>query len=292
MDNMFSILQETDEHFTAEQAQRIHDKLSHMLNYRPRVGIFGKTGAGKSSLCNALFGREICQVSDIEACTRAPQEVMLNLDNAKGIILIDVPGVGEDQQRDDEYAALYQSLLPELDLVIWVLKADDRAYSVDMDFYHNLVKPHLDQGKPFILALNQVDKIEPSRHWDCLNKVPSSAQAENIDLKIAGVAQSFSLKRSAVIPVSADEGYGLSKLVDEIIFSLPDEKKLSVAKEVPAKNLSKQAKQEVEISVLRVLTRTLAGAASGAALGAKYGGKPGAVIGSIVGGIGGFFGIW
>lgn len=292
MDNLLAVLRSIDGEFTGEQADRIRDKVNHMLTYRPKVGIFGKTGVGKSSLCNALFGKDICQVSDIQACTRTPQEVMLGLEGERGITLLDVPGVGEDPERDEEYSALYQSLLPELDIVLWVLKADDRAYSVDLDFYHHLVKPHLDQGKPFIMVLNQVDKVEAFREWDCGRNCPGSNQARNIDLKVSGVASNFGLKRSIVLPVSADEKFGLAKLVDEIIFSLPDEKKLSVAKEVKPEILSRGARDEVQGAFSRVVTRTIAGAASGAAVGARVAGKAGAVIGGIIGGVGGLLGLW
>jgi predicted GTPase len=37
------------------------------------IGIMGKTGVGKSSLCNALFRSEVCTVNAVEACTRQPQ---------------------------------------------------------------------------------------------------------------------------------------------------------------------------------------------------------------------------
>ncbi|VEE64255.1 GTPase Era [Shewanella putrefaciens] len=292
MNNIIAILQDLDSQLAPAQVERIREKLTSMLNYRPRIGVFGKTGVGKSSLCNALFGKPICAISDIEACTRDPQEVMLNMENGKGITLLDVPGVGENLQRDEEYSELYRKLLPELDMVLWVLKADDRAYSVDIEFYTNVVKPHLQQGKPFILVLNQVDKIEPFRDWDGENRKPGPSQAQNIALKAANVATHFQVKQSLVVPVSADEKFGLTKLVDEIIFSLPDEKKVSIAREVPAENLSTESKAEVKNSLSRVLTRTLTGVATGAALGSKIAGKAGAVVGGVIGGIGGFLGLW
>lgn len=289
MSDFLETLKKIDINFTKEEADRINAKVTDILTYTPRIGVFGKTGVGKSSLCNALFGKEICKVSDVEACTREPQDVLLELGKGKGITLLDVPGVGENQERDLEYSELYQSLIPELDVILWVLKGDDRAFSVDIDFYLNVVKPHIKDGKPFVFVLNQIDKIEPFREWDVENRTPSQKQSENIEIKISSVASEFSVKRSSVVPVSAEEKFGLVKLIDEIIFSLPDEKKLSLAKEVPEENLSSEAKREAEISFSKVVSNIISGATSGASIGAKIAGPIGAKVGAVLGGIGGFF---
>jgi predicted GTPase len=36
-------------------------------------------------------------------------------------------------------------MLPELDLVLWVIKADDRALSVDEQFWHGVMQPYQQQ---------------------------------------------------------------------------------------------------------------------------------------------------
>lgn len=36
-------------------SERILHQVSQLTSYEPMIGIMGKTGAGKSSLCNALF---------------------------------------------------------------------------------------------------------------------------------------------------------------------------------------------------------------------------------------------
>ncbi len=292
MSDIIDLLKKIDANFSKEQEEKINKKLTEMLKYVPKIGVFGKTGAGKSSLCNALFGKEICPVSDVEACTREPKDVLLSLGGHKGITLLDVPGVGENKERDEEYSELYQKLLPELDLVLWVLKGDERAYSVDIKFYQEIVKPHIKQGKPFIIVLNQIDKVEPYREWDINLRKPSQKQSENINKKVIDVANNFSIKQSLIVPVSAEEKYGLTKLVDEIIFSLPDEKKISIAREVVSENLSSEAKAEVKGSITRVIERTIEGASKGADLGGKIAGTPGKIVGAIVGGIGGFLGLW
>ncbi|MCV6069951.1 50S ribosome-binding GTPase, partial [Escherichia coli] len=93
---------------------------------------------------------------DVAACTRSTQEFNISSnDSEPGLILIDVPGVGETIERDEEYFKLYSKLIPSLDLVIWVIKADDRAYAIAEKAYKEILKTNLDQC-PVIFVINQV----------------------------------------------------------------------------------------------------------------------------------------
>ena len=221
--------------------------------------MFGKTGSGKSSLCNSLFGQEICPISDVAACTRDTKDVLLKM-GQKGIKLIDVPGVGECEKRDEEYAQLYLKLLPELDLVLWLLKGDDRAYSSDEAFYKDIVKPHLDQGKPLLFVVNQADKIEPFREWDEKNHEPGPKQLQNIDRKVNEVRSYFDVPTSKIIPVSANERYNLIKLVDEMVFALPPEKRITVFKEVEKELRSEKATKRVKKDFVDTVLDGISGA--------------------------------
>ncbi|WP_201286978.1 GTPase, partial [Klebsiella pneumoniae] len=49
-------------------SERILQQINQLANYEPVIGIMGKTGAGKSSLCNTLFASEVSPVSDVAAC--------------------------------------------------------------------------------------------------------------------------------------------------------------------------------------------------------------------------------
>ncbi|AXQ47693.1 GTP-binding protein [Stenotrophomonas rhizophila] len=236
----------------ADIVGKILKRISGVLSYQPAVGVFGKTGAGKSSLCNAVFGKDVCEISDIAGCTRKPQEVILEL-GGKGIKLLDVPGVGESNDRDKEYADLYRSLLPELDLVLWVIKGDDRAFSSDETFYKNLVRPYVEKGRPFVVVLNQIDKIEPFREWDETVNQPGAKQAANIEQKRKNVAEIFGLPLSCVIPVSANERYGLVNLVDRIVELLPADKKAIVLDSVKADTRSEHSKSEAKDGFLETV---------------------------------------
>jgi len=231
-DDFFSALEQGGVKIPLEQKEAIEKRFVTALTYQPQIGVFGKTGVGKSSLCNALFGQDICPISDVESCTRNPKEVILKI-KGKGIKLLDVPGVGENSERDREYAGLYASLLPELDMVIWVLKADDRAFSSDEKFYKEIVRPHVIQGKPFYFVLNQVDKIEPFREWDIEGHKPGVTQFSNIDKKITAVSLAFECPKTQVAAVSANEKYNLVELMDTMIYALPNNKKVTMFSAVP-----------------------------------------------------------
>ncbi|WP_272662070.1 GTPase family protein, partial [Providencia sp. PROV175] len=200
------------------------------INYSPTIGLMGKTGAGKSSLINALFQSALSPVSNVSGCTRQAQLFNMTINNHT-LTFIDLPGVGESLERDKEYHQLYRNLLPELDLIIWVLKADDRAWSSDEQCYRFLTEQCGYQSERFLFVLNQADKIEPCRQWDEHNHQPSLEQVANLELKQQAVITAFK-PHHPVMTVSAAEGFQLTELAEQLIQALPAQASSGVARQL------------------------------------------------------------
>ena len=224
--------------------ERIRQRVHELRIYVPKIGVFGVTGVGKSSLCNALFGSDVAAISDVAACTRSPQEILIG-ENGRGLCLVDVPGVGERIERDEEYFALYKSLMPELDLVIWVIKADDRAYAVAERAYKEIIKPHAERC-PTLFVVNQVDKINPVREWDDEKNCLGEKQLANIQVKVNEIIKAFDVSTERIQTVSAEAKYNLEAVMDAIVDILPKEKKYAVTREAKEEVVSEKAQIEAE----------------------------------------------
>lgn len=232
------------------QEQLVHEirkRITSIRSYTPKVGVFGNSGVGKSSLCNALFGKEVAKISDVEACTRKPQEILIGSENG-GITLIDVPGIGEDPAHQKEYTALYKSLAPELDLVLWAIKADDRNYASALDSYKEVFSSK-ENTPPVLFVITQTDKTNDIEDWDHQEYKPGKTQNGNIAIKENDVSRRFGVSANQIISIAVSKkgkSYNLKAVVDLVVEALPNEKKYSFTREAKQENVSEEARKGAE----------------------------------------------
>jgi predicted GTPase len=188
----------------------IFEPIEQPHNSSLRVGVFGMTGVGKSTICNYLLRREAMRVSDLVSCTRVVQQATLSL-YKHDIELNDCPGLGDGLDLDEEYRRYYLEVLKVVDVAFWVLRADVRLIRDDQYFINGVLASFI-SSRRFFLIVNMVDKVEPFHDWDAVSGHPGKNQLVNVQRRVDYLAGALRLPTSAIIPVSAYEGYNMGSL--------------------------------------------------------------------------------
>lgn len=194
------------------------ERLLRCVHYEPVIGIMGKSGAGKSSLCNTLFSPPPASVDPVRGCTRHVHRYQVTR-GPRTLHIADFPGIAETPALDRRYRRLYRAWSSRLDLIIWALKADERAWKDDLRCYHELLNSGAEPAR-FVFVLTQADKMEPCREWDNANHQPSPRQSENLRAKTELATTLFTTVHP-VIAVSAAENYHLEQWAEALIRALP-----------------------------------------------------------------------
>lgn len=195
--------------------------------------IFGKTGVGKSSTLNALFGLRLATDNSI-ACTKEPQPINiesshyqdLNL-SYSNVTVVDMPGIGESIDKDEEYMIFYKEWLPKANSLVWITQADTRAYKRDEIFLSKLVML-LDPSTSLTVALNKIDCFgvnEDEQPFDNILGKPSMDQLKQLPEKVKDiysifknvVGDRFFFEKEHIVPYTSMYGWGLQSLKSKIL---------------------------------------------------------------------------
>lgn len=129
------------------EIEAISDKLR---NGEIHIAAFGRVGTGKSSLLNALLGREVFSTSPLHGETIARQQSHWEGDLPDHVVLIDTPGIDELDGQDREQLAV--SITRVSDIVLMVCEGD----LTDTEF--TAASELAAHKRPLILVLNKSDR--------------------------------------------------------------------------------------------------------------------------------------
>ncbi len=139
----------------------------------PKFAIIGQPNVGKSSLLNALVGRERAIVSEIAGTTRDSIHTHYNLFH-KEFILIDTAGIRRKTKvhEDLEFYSVIRAIkaMDEADVCLLMLDAQKGLTAQDLNIFSLAVK----KGKGIVVVVNKWDLMEKetntSRDFDKLLK--------------------------------------------------------------------------------------------------------------------------
>lgn len=200
----------------AAAARRRRDYLSGTIV----VAISGGTGAGKSSLLNALAGRGIVSTSALRPHTDEPLawipandpaissmmevlgiDAIVEHDDGHGLAIIDLPDL-DSANRD--HRSLVEATLPLVDAVIWIF--DPIKYH-DPSIHSEFLAQMTEYESVFIFVLNKVDRLD-------------EAEAEAVEAHLGGVLRLDGFSDPGVIPVAAAPSEGEPIGIDTLRTSL------------------------------------------------------------------------
>ena len=197
------------------------------LGEKPCIVVCGKTGAGKSSLINALLGREVNRVGHSEPTTQEEQEEAWLL-GENSLRILDVPGFAEAGKHEQRVEFILNHLATS-HIGLLVVGAPDRAWEEERKFIQYV--HDADPDFPLLLVGNRIDMFNPVREWDPkrLNlEAPSTQKEKSIVEWASALQRATGMEGSRILLTSAGESftdlegrYGLEKLARAVVESLP-----------------------------------------------------------------------
>jgi predicted GTPase len=204
----------------------IEAELDEELARPPRVALVGETGVGKTSTINALFGAGL-PISHTRACTQIETEI--EVERGGPLRVVDLPGLGEDLDADKLHMETYARVLPTADVILWVIKADNRAIANVQTALRRLSRKKTLEVRRLVIALNQVDLLQPGA-WDATINQPSPEQEETIARRRDDVADKIrrAIRRvpdRQIVAYSAVRFYNLELLLEALLLACDERRR-------------------------------------------------------------------
>lgn len=136
-------------------------KVKKPTDNKIRISFVGRPNVGKSSLINAIFGKEQVIVSDVPGTTRDSISLIFDYED-KNFLLTDTAGIRRSGKLRKEYIERYSVLrslkvIEQSDVCVLVVDSVERLAKQDLRVSEFI----LDAKKGLIIVLNKADLVKP-----------------------------------------------------------------------------------------------------------------------------------
>ena len=154
--------------FFSREIISFNQQLFRLKEKKIRIGAYGKSGVGKSSVLNSLLKKDIFKTDIINGTTREIQAEELTIKDQKlnSIELLDSPGF---DFCDIKFPDKVDSFINNSDIILFIVSGDLNRNEL------NEISSFIKDGKKIILTLNKIDLF---------NKIELKEIIENIKLKL------------------------------------------------------------------------------------------------------------
>jgi small GTP-binding protein len=218
-----------------EDKSKVMKALDKEIKDKPfRVAVIGQSGVGKSTTLNSVFGLSN-YTSDIAEGTTDIEEKVFPMRDGFNLSIYDMPGLNCDVDKDIEYEKLYKKILPNCDVIVYIINAHSRDLGEDCRILKDVVLPICNEHKikeNLILAFNKIDTIgetedpnDPDLRWNTIENLPTEKLKKAIKVKLSDLTDKLieenllggdSINTDQVVFYSAVFNYNLSEFLKAI----------------------------------------------------------------------------
>ncbi|MBO4898291.1 MAG: 50S ribosome-binding GTPase [Clostridia bacterium] len=308
--NIYELLEKEISEANISESEK-NKRLSKLLKARGQkinLILVGATGSGKSSTINSLFDTSVAKVG----IGVDPETTDISCYELENLTIWDSPGLGDSNANDANYSNQILKKLsetddegvPVVDLVLVVIDASTKDLKTTCGLINDILLPALtmENADRILIAVNQADMAMKGNHWLKEENRPDDILKAFLEEKCDSISNRISEETGVEFKTMyycagyTDENgnqmpaYNLTKLLYNIVISVPAEKRIAIAENLNGDNdmWEYDDGDEDYISVIsqsfgEVIMDTVSSfAEKGVVYGGALLGMPGALAGSLL----------
>jgi len=146
-----SIVNYSKEEVSEEELNRFTEHIEEKLvNFKPTLMVYGTYNAGKSTLLNALFGKEEMAITG-----DSPETAEVKGYEYNGYTIYDTPGINAPIEHEE----VTNEHLSKSEVILFVMSNDG---SLEEEYVYNKISEIVKSNKPLLIVLNNKKGTDPS----------------------------------------------------------------------------------------------------------------------------------